>query len=359
MAIPNKRAIANWYYDAMSENNKKYATNPTHRRNKSIAINHAFHIKMAHLMETKLIHRGVNSLAELDEDDVNSFMDIGDDHSLIDSDEGDGLVPANPSLGNFRAHAGKGMSRRPPERRTPPPSPIPVKLAKPAAAAASEPATSASKPKAKNPRVTKDDYVTFTMFLFDRIIPRFKTDESLINVTTEEFTAIVAKLKRNLALVPTPSKSSKSPRVTAVSAIKEHEFVPRPYTRRLFVEHISRAFEAEKPTFNPACRACSETITGMYAVSLRCPKTLMHPKCAAVILDAVSAMAYHTCLTPLYTCNANGTPRETTISCKHVDLNTSFVNDIYPRAIAMALSEERSMSAADARSEQRRALLEA
>jgi len=162
---------------------------------------------------------------------------------------------------------------------------------------------------------------------------RFNTDASVISVTKDEFAAIVAKMKNNRDGVPTRKNPSKSQRINDVLKVKQHHFVPRDYTRRLFIEHIDNAFEP-----GCTCIACSENITDYYAVSLRCPKTMMHPKCAAVVLSAVKPSAYHRCLTPLCTCNADGSLRESAVSCRHTNFGPTYMKDVYDDALALAMT---------------------
>jgi hypothetical protein len=384
MSAPTKRVITTLFYLDMAENEKKHANDALKRRIGSLLISRQFHERMMYLMERRLIGRGVYHFGEKeesDDSDVNSFVGLDDDIGNFDSDC-DALTdtPVTTSLGRLpppRPRVGKGMARVR-KQLTPPPSPVIKPLSpqrdhveprqiEPKHVEKQVIVKRVDKPKrvvtdpepkrAKTPRVTKGDYVSYVTILCDRIIPRFNTPESLINVSLDDYRSILAKLQRNLDGVPEPEGNPKSPRITDALAVKHHHFVPRAFTRRLFVEHISRSFEADKSSFNQGCRACSELVTGMYAVSLRCPKTIMHPKCAAVVLDAVSAKAYHRCLTAIYTRDVNGRHRDCAKNCKHIDLTTSTVSDLYKQAMDMATGEEREIQAAEARSDARKRLL--
>jgi hypothetical protein len=320
MAHPTKRGIRALLYEAMTENEKKHATNPVRRRVGSLLISRTYHERMAKYMERQLIWRGITHFQSSSEEDNNSFAGLGDDLSINDSDDETTLMVKplpDTTLGNMRLHAGKGMHRRKPRTPVPSPSPVPP-----------VPPPQSSKSRKKRGRMTDDEQIMFSMYQCDRIIPLFQTDASIISVTADEYKAILAKMKPNLDRVPEQKRASKALRVNAIYALKKHNFQPRYCARRIFIDHINLALGAGNPDFSDACLACNQPIVGDYAVSLCCFKTIMHPKCAVVVMDAIGPRAYHRCLTPL----------APNCFCKHVGLETSCMRDVIEEALAMTNS---------------------
>ena len=294
--------------DTENKNDKKRHTL------ESLRIMKSFHERMAGLMHYRLHLNGhavdlsdAESLACLDSDDDGVDSGVED---LVEAHEPAGMVP----------RAGKGY-----------PPPQPEKRARPVERA------EAPHKRTKTTRSTKEDALEKSSKQFDRVMATFHLPESVVHVSADEYRLLLPKIQKNINGFPTPpAKPSKSLVINDVRTIKRAQFVPRDLTMRIFIDHINLATDKNSQS-DKTCKACSQKIDDWFAVSLGCDRTKMHPKCAVIIINVVGVQAYHRCLTPLLTCNADGSLRSKHISCRHTEFKETYLEDTHRDALEMAM----------------------
>ena len=334
MALVTAKHISSRMHREMALNDEKNRGDRKTHEIGHLRIMETYYESMMYLMRTRLGALGQvvparypddeNSLDGLD-DDVDCMMFDDEEKpiiSVLNGRKGYARVPPQPPV---------GVKRAPPD--TPPPSPKKrVRKPKPPAAAPK------AAPKKGKSRGDKGTSLEKADFLFDRLMASFRQPQSLITVTTDEYAEILPKIRKNLDLAVPGNRPSKSAVITYIRAFKKLEMVPHDITMRMFVEHIHNY----KDTNNQAdkmCKACSEHIDGLFAFSLKCDRTKMHPKCAAIVMDTVGIPAYHNCLVPMCTHNLDGSVLPKKIACRHTEYMASILEDRYLDALDLATTE--------------------